>query len=131
VVEPDRPIVTFMRLFAGEDGESHIAVEELRNDIDAAAPSGARLMDGLASAFDLRVVPPGWRREWGPSAKRILAVYVAGEGTVQASDGDLRLVRPGVILLAEDTTGRGHRAEVVGDRSLAVMHIALSDPTTR
>lgn len=131
MVESDRPAITFMRLFADEVGESHIAVEELGYDFDTAASERAQLMEGLSSGFALRVVPPGWKRDWGPSRQRTLAVYVAGEGSVQTSDGHLQQVRPGVILLADDTTGPGHRAEVVGARPLAVIHIALSDPPPR
>lgn len=124
MIEPD---LTFMRLFAGDDGESHIAVEDIGYEDDPGASVRAELMEGSASGFALRAVPPGWRRDWGPSRQRTLAVYLAGEGIVESSDGDLRRVRPGVILLAEDTTGRGHRAEVVGDLPLAVMHLILVD----
>jgi hypothetical protein len=131
VVEPDRPIITFLRLYADGFGESHIEVEDLRADLDPATSGRAQLMEGPASEFAITVVPPGWKRDWGPSRRRTLAVYAAGEGTVQSSDGDLRQVQPGVILLAEDTTGRGHRAEVIGDRPLAVIHIALSDAPAR
>ena len=54
-----------------------------------------------------------------------MAVNIAGEGTVESNDGDRCGVRPGVILLAEDTTGRWHRAEVTGDEHLVVMHVVL------
>lgn len=129
MVGPDRPSVTFIRLFADESGQSHLWVAALGHDVRAAGER-SELMEGVASRFVLRVVPPGWRRDWGPSRQPTLAVYVAGEGIVQTSDGDQQRVRPGVILLAEDTTGPGHRAEVVGDRPLTVMHVAL-DPSTR
>ena len=76
-------------------------------------------------AYSLRVVPPGWTRGWRPSTARTLAVYIAGEGMVESSDGDRREVYPGVILSAEDTTGRGHRSQVTGDEPLVVMHIVL------
>jgi len=69
--------------------------------------------------------------DWGPSKGRTLAVYIAGEGMVESSDGDRRTVRPGVILLAEDTTGRGHRAEVTGDEPLVVLHVVLPAAAAR
>lgn len=71
---------------------------------------------------------PGWMRDLGPSKERLSAVYLSGEGTVEASDGDRRRVRPGVVLLAEDITGRGHRARVAGSEPLVVMHILLPVP---
>jgi uncharacterized cupin superfamily protein len=34
----------------------------------------------------------------------VLAVYLSGQGVIEASDGELRTIEPGTILLAEDTT---------------------------
>jgi hypothetical protein len=78
-VDPGRPLVTFLRLYADGFGESHIEVEHLRPDLDPATSGRAQLMEGPASEFALRVVPPGWKRDWGPSRRRTLAVYAAGE----------------------------------------------------
>ena len=125
MAEPHGPTITFVRLYADESGESHFAVQEYdRSQVG----ERSELMGGTASRFSLRVVPPGWERDWGPTSRPTLAVYVAGEGIVEASDGDRHHVRPGVFLLAEDTHGVGHRAAVVGERSLTVMHIMLDGP---
>lgn len=115
------PIVTHLRLFADADGESHFESEVFESG------SGDRLQvrEGSARHYSIRVVPAGWVRDWGPSEQPTLAVYLSGEGTVEASDGDWRRVSPGVILLAEDTTGRGHRAEVGRHQPLVVMHVTL------
>ena len=121
-------LFAYLRLYADEGGESHFALRPVIGDADPEA-AGRELLDGGgASGYSLRVVPPGWTRDWGPSKERILAVYIAGEGMVESSDGDRREVRPGVILLAEDTTGRGHRAEVTGDEPLVVLHLVLPAP---
>jgi hypothetical protein len=131
-VHPEsRGTVTCLRLYADEDGESHVALRPMRGDADPEA-AGRELLDaGQASRYSLRVVPPGWTRDWGPSKERTLAVYIAGEGIVESSDGDHRRVHPGVILLAEDTTGRGHRAEVTGDQPLVVLHVVLPAAAAR
>ena len=39
---------------------------------------------------------------------------LAGVTEFQVSDGEVRRLGPGTILLAEDTVGRGHVSEVVG-----------------
>jgi hypothetical protein len=123
--------VTYLRLYADDDGESHFALRPVGSGADPEAAGRGLLDEGRASRYSLRVVPPGWTRDWGPSKERTLAVYIAGEGTVESSDGDRRGVRPGVILLAEDTTGRGHRAEVTGDELLVVLHVVLPSRAAR
>jgi hypothetical protein len=120
--------VTYLRLYADDDGESHFALRPLAGDADPEATGWESLDEGAASGYSLRVVPPGWTRDWGSAKERILAVYIAGVGLVESSDGDRREVRPGVFLLAEDTTGRGHRAEVTGDEPLVVLHVVLPSP---
>jgi len=57
----------------------------------------------------------------------MIAVYLSGQGEIEASDGDVRRLSPGTVLLAEDTTGRGHRVKVIGDEPVTVVHIVLPD----
>ncbi|MBK5267654.1 MAG: hypothetical protein JJE47_09500 [Acidimicrobiia bacterium] len=128
MTQPDSPPLTFLRLFAGEDGESHFEAQPIGDQESADLVQGEYLSAGAAFACSLRVVPAGWTRDRGPTKQTTLAVYISGEGVVEASDGDRRAVRPGVVLIAEDTTGRGHAARVTGHQPLAVMHITLSDP---
>jgi len=45
----------------------------------------------------------------------MIAVYLSGEGEIEASDGEVRRLLPGMVLLAEDTIGRGHRVKLIGD----------------
>ena len=118
--------ITFLRLFSGEDGDSHFEAHTIGDQRTAEAVLDEYLA-GTASGYSLRVVPPGWTRGWGPAEQTTLAVYISGEGVVEASDGDRRAVRPGVILLAVDTIGPGHAARVTGTQPLAVMHITLLD----
>jgi hypothetical protein len=57
----------------------------------------------------------------------MVAVYLSGEGEIEASDGEVRRILPGMVLLAEDTAGRGHRVRAVGDEPVTVVHIVLPD----
>lgn len=116
----------FLRLFSDEDGESHFHVQSIGDQHTADAVESDYI--GAGATFSLRVVPAGWKRDWGPTRQSTLAIYISGAGVVEASDGDQRPVHPGVVLLAEDTTGRGHAARVTGDQPLAVAHIKLAQP---
>ncbi len=124
MTQPESSPVMFLRLFSGEDGESHFETHAIRDQQTVETFQNEYLI-GTASGCSLRVVPPGWTRDWGPAKQTTLAVYISGEGVVEASDGDRRAVRPGVVLLAEDTTGPGHAARVSGVQPLAVMHITF------
>jgi hypothetical protein len=59
-----------------------------------------------------------------PSA---LAVYLSGEGEIGASDGEIRGLGPGTILLAEDTTRKGHITRVNGSEDILVVILLLQD----
>lgn len=41
-------------------------------------------------------------------------MYLTGQGEIEASDGSIRPLEPGTILLAEETTGKGHKNRVTG-----------------
>ena len=51
-----------------------------------------------------------------------------GEIEFETSDGEIRKLAPGVVVLAEDTTGKGHKARSIGgeDALLGVVQIAIS-----
>ncbi|MDX1449694.1 MAG: hypothetical protein R3246_11605 [Acidimicrobiia bacterium] len=119
--------IGYVRLYAGADGHSHFSDEQFSlvpAETERAGPvrgTGPK----AASHYEVRVVPPGWERGWGPADRPILAVYLSGEAEVEASDGEVRRLRAGSVLLAEDSTGRGHRARVAGEDPVAVLHIHL------
>ena len=51
-----------------------------------------------------------------------------GEIEFETSDGEIRKLAPGVVVLAEDTTGKGYKARSIGgeDALLGVVQIAIS-----
>ena len=117
----------YLRLHTGTDGESHFSDDEFHLDTigtDIADPVlGSPLSP--ASHYALRVVPSGWERDWGPADHPILAVYLTGEAEIESSDGEIRTISPGTVLLAEDTAGRGHRVRVTSQEPVTVIQIHL------
>ena len=120
---------SYLRLYNDRNGDSHFEeVEFLLHELESQTSSPILATPYQeATHHELRIVPPGWERDWGPASRRMIAVYLSGEGEIEASDGDVRRLLPGAVLLAEDTTGRGHRVKVVGDEPVRVVHIVLPD----
>jgi hypothetical protein len=119
-----------LRIYADEQGESHFEdVEFAFEQTDFVPPAPPVLMTALqsASSYGFELVHPGWHGDWHPVPQRLLAVYLSGAGTIEASDGERRDIAPGTILLAEDTTGKGHVSEVTGAEEMLVLILMLPD----
>src|SRR5712664_1582268 len=116
---------TYPRLYADEHGESHFADVEIDLAATEYAPP-APLLDlssfTPATQFGFMRAPAGWSSEWHPSSTRNIFFVLNGEWEVTASDGETRRFAAGSVLLAEDTSGKGHASRVLGDAdSRAVM----------
>ncbi|MGH9086115.1 MAG: cupin domain-containing protein [Acidimicrobiales bacterium] len=123
-------MVSFIRIYADEDGESHfVDLEPAFEATEFIPPAPPVLMTpGLgATGYSIEQVHPGWVGDWHPVPQRVLAVYLSGEGEMVASDGEARPLVAGTVLLAEDTTGTGHTSRVVGDDVMHVLIILLPD----
>ena len=119
---------TYLRIYADADGESHFEEVALEfESTDLVPPAPPVLMTALAPAdqYGFEFVRPGWRGEPHPVPQRLLAVYLSGTGTMEASDGEVRELVPGTILLAEDTTGKGHASRVTGAEDMLVLILML------
>jgi hypothetical protein len=120
----------YTRLFADETGESHfedITVElALANFAPATPPMGVSpSMAATESAFIGG--PSGWTGDWHVSSARNLFVVLFGEWEIEASDGTLRRFCSPEVLLAEDTTGRGHRSRVISQEDSLALVVQLAE----
>jgi len=106
----------YLRIYAGPDGESHfkdVPVELAPGggglDLSAMIPAQGAIFG--RSPADLFV-------DWHHAPRRQFVITLAGEAEVEASDGEVRRIGPGTVLLAEDLTGKGHitRGTGVADR---------------
>jgi hypothetical protein len=118
-----------LRIYADAEGESHFEDVELafeQTDFVPPAPPVLMTAPEDASSYGFELVHPGWHGDWHPVPQRLLAVYLSGTGTMEASDGEVRDLVPGTILLAEDTTGKGHKSQVTGDDDMLVLIVMAS-----
>jgi hypothetical protein len=102
----------YLRLYTGPDGESHFEDTDVvlapvefipgRPRVDLSPPSSATGMAFIR-------LPAGWDSggRYNPP-RRNFFVTLSGELEIEASDGQVRHLGPGGVLLAEDTSGKGH-----------------------
>jgi len=121
---------SIIRLWADNEGESHFEDVELAfEEADFVPPAPPVLLSSFQAAerYGFELVSPGWHGDWHPAPGRVLAIYLSGEGEIEASDGEVRPIGPGTILLAEDTTGKGHRSRATGSEDALVVLVTLPD----
>lgn len=123
-------MASFLRIYADVHGESHFENLEIPfQEADFVPPAPPVLMSPpeAATQYSFEQVHPGWHGDWHPVPRRLLAVYLSGSGEMIASDGEVRDLLPGTVLLAEDTTGKGHVSRVTGSQEMHVLILMLPD----
>jgi hypothetical protein len=120
----------YVRLEAGSDGESHFeqAAVGLASTVDALAIPAFSASDWhAADRIRFLSFPPDWRGEAHLTPRRQFLVWLSGSTGIQASDGEVRHFNVGDVLLAEDTSGKGHSSWNAGQDALLVAAIQVPD----
>jgi len=102
-MEPGEPAVDVWRLFARADGVSSFE------------PIKVVLKDGRSSLFpsagwQFTALAPNYDTGWHNVPARTLVTTIGGSGEMETGDGQKIDLKPGTIVLIEDTTGAGHRS---------------------
>src|SRR5436190_15459112 len=97
-----KPVMKVTRIYTGTDGHSHF--DEVEVEIGKLQPG-----EGIVFRHEL----PGRVQQWHPAPRRQYVVTLSGEGEIEISDGSKRRFGAGDIMLADDTSGRGHITRVV------------------
>jgi hypothetical protein len=117
------------RVFTDADGETHFEDIELTlQQIDELGKSVVfpRSQPSAAtSIFFVHRPESAGPTPWHNVKQRQYVLRLAGEMEIEVSDGAVRRTGPGSVMLAEDTTGKGHRAsQVWGDGMVAIVRLA-------
>jgi quercetin dioxygenase-like cupin family protein len=119
----------YLRIYNDEQGESHFEDLDLElapvqyappaPEFDVSAPMPA-------STALLMELPPGWFGGWHPTPHRQLYFALTGRLEIAVSDGEVRVLEPGAMVLVEDELGSGHTTRALGDEpaSGAFIHLA-------
>ena len=112
-----------VRIFTGDDGESHF--EDLKVELEDQGPMGmiSRLIPAKGVVF--REVSGSYDLDFHNAPRRQYVVNLNGSVEIEVGDGSKRVLSDGDILLAEDTTGRGHISRAVNNAPRSCLFIPL------
>jgi hypothetical protein len=111
-----------VRLYTGTDNESHFEdIEVELNNIGHIQASALQPAQGVL----FRRAPANHLSTYHPVPRRQYVITLCGQVEIETGDGTIRRFGPGDVMLAEDTTGRGHITRVVGGQPRHYVFIPL------
>ncbi|UGS38403.1 cupin domain-containing protein [Capillimicrobium parvum] len=122
----------YLRLYLGEDGHTHfedVVLQAAEGGPDASGGHSERSTPIPVSDVIFRhVVDDGSAPPAHTAPRRQFVVQLRGETEIEASDGEVRRLRPGDIVLLEDTEGPGHVTRpAAGETERLTLFIPLRD----
>jgi quercetin dioxygenase-like cupin family protein len=120
-------MIRCVRLWTGQEGVSHVEVGRL----DLSPGRNADLVSPSMSAAYVTVeeTARGGTLAWHTAPVRQLVVTLSGTLVFSTRDGEEFTLRPGDVLLAEDTDGSGHQWRLEGTDPWRRMYVVLAPAT--
>lgn len=114
-----------VRVYTGDDGRSHL--EDVEIELGQQGAGGRLSEQWPGSGVIFREVTGDYHIDFHNAPRRQLVVNLTGSVEIEVGDGSKRILGPGEILLAEDTTGQGHISRAVDGQPRTCLFIPL-DP---
>ena len=115
-----------VRIFTGEDGESHI--EEMELPFEQVGHA-LRTATEAATGVQFSSLKPTQLVDFHTAPRRQYVITLQGQVEIGIGDGTKRIFNVGDIELCEDLSGRGHTTRSVGDVDRISVQIPLADQT--
>ena len=113
-----------IRLYTGTDGESHF--EEIEIRLRDEGVGGIRPSEFVkATGILFREIAADFEHSWHNAPRRQYVILLEGAWEIEIGDGIKHQFGPGGILLAEDTTGRGHISRTLNNQPRKVAVVTL------
>ena len=112
-----------VRVYTGADGESHF--EDVDVEFDQSGAFGRISKMVAARGVLFREVDGDYDLDFHNAPRRQYVVNLTGSVDLEVGDGTRRRLGPGTVLLAEDTTGRGHKSQAVAGEARTCLFIPL------
>jgi hypothetical protein len=122
--------MNYVRLYTDAVGETHFEAIEADFGLVNYAPPAPPLFTSKFSPAEQQGfmrIEPGWYGDWHPVPRRQMQVFVEGALEAEASDGTVLQAGPGTVVLVEDTTGKGHKSWVSGDKTVVIFVVQLPE----
>jgi hypothetical protein len=112
-----------VRVYTGSDDASHF--EDVDIPLTSSGVGGrlSALVSGSGVIF--REVDGTYALDFHTAPRRQFVVNLTGSVDITVGDGSVRQLGPGEILLAEDTTGQGHKSQAVNGESRTCLFIPI------
>jgi len=110
-------------LYSDADGESHFANMEI--DLSEKTSIGALSERIPATGLIFRHVPPSYNLDWHNAPRRQYIINLDAGVRITASDGEVREIGAGEVLLVEDTTGQGHLSAAIAGKARNCIFVTL------
>jgi len=104
-----------IRLYADDKGESHF--QDIEVEFEAPTPSGRVSARQPATGIIFREVPSEYDLDWHPAPRRQYIINLDAGVQLTASDGEVRRVKAGEVVLVEDTWGKGHLSKAIDNKT--------------
>ncbi len=112
------------RVYTGDDGESHF--DDLEIDLKELGKIGAMSDPTPASSILFRETGADYDLDFHNAPRRQFVIMLSGGRVeLEVGSGEKRVLGPGDVLLAEDTTGRGHISRALDKEPRRSIFVAL------
>src|ERR1700730_982920 len=115
--------IRLLRLFTADDGQSHFAVGEIEwhklegvNAVSQSEPARPISFEETAAGASL---------DWHNAPHRQYVITLSGRLEFETRAGARQVIGPGDVLLAEDTTGGGHRWRLIDGQPWRRVYVAV------
>ena len=114
-----------IRIYTGPDGKTKAQEYEMPLKAQGRGTELSETFD--VTSLQFRRTNQEYFNDWHQAPRRQFAVTLAGEREIELEGGQKLRLGPGSILLAEDTTGKGHILRHVGSRDAISLTLPLAD----
>ena len=110
-------------LYVDDQGETHFRDLEVEWTRDG--PGGKLSASQPAKSIIFRETPGSYDYDWHPAPRRQYIINLDAGVRITVSDGEVREIGGGEILLVEDTHGKGHISQAIAGQMRHSVFITL------